>query len=194
MRRETFDAVDMRERWRGTLSDDFAVTRAVKDAGLKIVFVPQALTPSVEDCTFRELVEFTTRQMKIVRVCEPKLWLMTLFGSTVFNSVLIAAFLIVVLSPTNNFIVAVAFATLLLVFVFSIGKAWLRLKAVKLALYAYQREIGRQFFTQNTLWLVTGLLFFYNSFTALFSRRITWRGITYELKSPTETVIIGLKS
>lgn len=191
IRRETFDAVDMREKWRGVLSDDFAVTKAVKDAGLKIVFVPQALTPSVEDCTFRELVEFTTRQMKIVRVCEPKLWGMTLFGSALFNSVLTAAFLIVVLSASNSLIVAGALATLLLVFVFSIGKAWLRFKAVKLALHTHTREIDRQFFTQNTLWLVTGLLFFYNSLAALFSRRIKWRGITYELKSPTETVIIG---
>lgn len=191
IRRDTFDSVNMRDKWRGTLSDDFAVTKAVKDAGLKITFVPQALTPSVEDCTFRELVEFTTRQMKIVRVCEPKLWLMTLFGSTLFNSVLIAAFVIIVLSTANDLTVAAALATLLLVFVFSIGKAHLRLKAAKLALYTYEREINQQFLTQNTLWLVTGLLFFYNSVVALFSRRITWRGITYELKSPTETVIIA---
>lgn len=194
IRRETFDAIDMREKWRGTLSDDFAVTKAIKDVGLKIVFVPQALTPSVEDCTFSELIEFTTRQMKIVRVCEPKLWLMTLFGSMLFNSVLMAAFLIVATSDQNDLSVAVALATLLLVFVFSIGKAWLRLKAVRLALHSYRREIEQQLFTQNTLWLVTGLLFFYNSVAALFSRRITWRGITYELKSPTETVIIGRKS
>lgn len=191
IRRETFDAVDMREQWRGTLADDLAVTRAVNDAGLKIVFVPQALTPSVADCTFAELVEFTTRQIKIVRVCEPKLWLMTLFGSTLFNSVLIAAFLIVVLSATNDLMVAAALATILLVFAFSIGKAWLRLKAVKLALKSHEQEVEKQFLTQNTLWLLTGLLFSCNSVAALFSRRITWRGITYELKSPTETVIIA---
>lgn len=191
MRRDTFDQVDMRERWRGTLSDDFAVTKAVQDAGLTVVFVPQALAPSVEDCTFAELVEFTTRQMKIVRVCEPKLWLMTLFGSAVFNSVLIASFLIVVVSNANSLAVAVALSTILLVFVFSISKAWLRLTAVKLALPGYKSELDRQFFTQNTLWLITGLLFFYNSAAALFSRRITWRGTRYELKSANETVIIG---
>lgn len=191
IRRTTFDALGMRERWRGALSDDFAMTRAVKDAGLKIVFVPQALTPTVETCSLSELIEFTTRQMKIVRVCEPKLWLMTLFGSGLFNSVMIAAFLIVVLSRTNDLKVAAALSTLLLVFVFSTGKAWLRLKAVKMALRSHEHEIEKQFLPQNTLWLLTGLLFFYNSVAALFSRRITWRGITYELKSPTETVIIA---
>jgi hypothetical protein len=35
------------------------------------------------------------------------------------------------------------------------------------------------------------VLHLYNALAALFSRRITWRGITYELKSPTETVIIS---
>ena len=116
---------------------------------------------------------------------------MTLFGSTLFNSVLIAGFLIIVLSSANDLTVAAALATLLLVFAFSIGKAYFRLKAVKLALYSHERAINQQFLTQNTLWLVAGLLFFYNSVAALFSRRITWRGITYELKSPTETVIIA---
>ena len=31
----------------------------------------------------------------------------------------------------------------------------------------------------------------YNAIVAGFSRRIVWRGITYELKSPTEAVIIS---
>jgi hypothetical protein len=35
------------------------------------------------------------------------------------------------------------------------------------------------------------LLYLYNAIVAGFSRRITWRGITYELKSPTEAVIIS---
>src|SRR6185503_12821031 len=51
MRRDTFDQIDMREKWRGTVSDDFAVTRAIKGAGLSIVHVPQALVPSFGSCS-----------------------------------------------------------------------------------------------------------------------------------------------
>ena len=36
VRRETFERLNMREKWRGTLSDDFAVTRAMKEANLPI--------------------------------------------------------------------------------------------------------------------------------------------------------------
>jgi cellulose synthase/poly-beta-1,6-N-acetylglucosamine synthase-like glycosyltransferase len=46
--RKIFENIDMREKWRGTLSDDFAVTRAVKEAGLLVYFVPQCLTASIE--------------------------------------------------------------------------------------------------------------------------------------------------
>ncbi len=191
IRRETFERLNIRDELKGTLSDDFTVTRVIRNAGLDIVFVPQALNASVGDCTFRELIEFTNRQMKITRVYATPLWLMTLFGTGLFNLVMIAAIGIVLLSRTNSLAVWVSIATILLVSLFSIGKAWLRSKAVKLALSDQADAIKRQSLTQNTLWLVSPALFFINSVAALLSRRITWRGIGYELKSPTETVIIA---
>lgn len=189
IRRDVFDQLDILEKWRGTLSDDFTVTRAVKDAGLPIVFVPQALTASIEDCGMGEMLEFTTRQMKITRVYAPNLWLMSLVGSGLFNTVMIAAFLIVILQSGAAAFAAIS--TIVLVALFSVGKSWLRLKAARLVLTKYETELKRQFWTQNTLWVVTPLIFFYNALAALFSRRVTWRGITYELKSSTETVIIA---
>ena len=80
IRRDEFEKLGMREKWCGTLSDDFAVTRTVKEANLPIYFVPNCLTASVEGCTFRELLEFTTRQMKITRVYAPHLWKASLLG------------------------------------------------------------------------------------------------------------------
>jgi hypothetical protein len=41
-----------------------------------------------------------------------------------------------------------------------------------------------------TLWPLASALYSYNAMAAAMSRRITWRGITYELKSANETVII----
>ena len=191
IRRDVFDRIDMREKWRGTLSDDFALTQAVKDAGLSIVFVPKALTASVENCSFHELLEFTTRQMKITRVYASHLWLLSFFGSALFVLVMKAAFLIEMFRQKTDFAVFTAIATIVLVTIFSTAKAWLRLEAVKLVLTKYKTELNRQFWPQITFWLLTPALFLYNSFAALISRRLTWRGITYELKSPVETVIIA---
>jgi cellulose synthase/poly-beta-1,6-N-acetylglucosamine synthase-like glycosyltransferase len=190
IRRNVFERVDMRRQWQGKISDDFALTSAVKDADLRVVFVPQAVTPSIGECGLRDLLEFTTRQLKITRVYAPHLWLTSFFGSGLFLSVMITAFLMVVLSRSNNAAVWISLLAMLLVAVFSIGKAWMRLNAVRLVLTGYDAELRRQYLSHIGLWPLAAALFFYNSLVASLSRRVTWRGIRYELKSPGETVII----
>ncbi len=190
MRRDVFEQVGMRDKWHGTLSDDFAVTRAMNEAKLPIVFVPQALTATVEDCTVGEMLEFTTRQMKITRVYAPHLWIMSFVGSALFNSVIIAAVLIFLMKPLASFAALSSIAVILLIVIFSVGKSWLRLRAIELVLTDYSTDLRRQFWSQYVLWILIPAVFFYNSTAAWVSRRMTWRGTRYELKSPNETVII----
>ena len=189
LRRATFEKIEMREKWRGTLSDDFAVTRAMKEADLQICFVPQALAVSVENCTFHELFEFTTRQMKITRVYAPDLWKMSFIGATLFNLVWVWGIINLFLYPTDFVAFWVSLASLFLISAFSIGKSWLRLNAVKLVLKDHENDLKKQFWTQNTLWIFSPALFFYNCVGALLSRKIVWRGIHYELVSPVETLV-----
>jgi len=193
IKRDTFENLDIREKWRGTLSDDLAVTRAVADAGLQIVFVPRALTPGIEDCTFREMLEFTTRQMKITRVYATRLWLLSFLGSGLFCSVTTVALLIVIFSRRNGIEVFAALATLLLVAALSAAKSWLRLNAVRTVLREYEPELKKQRFPQLTLWAISPFIFLYNCFAALVSRRLVWRGTEYELVSATNTLIIETK-
>jgi len=187
--RDNFERIDMGEKWRGTLSDDFALTRSLRSEGLPIVHVPQAITATLESCTFRELLEFTTRQMKITRVYMPHLWLMSFIGSAIFCGVMTSA-IVIALSSRESFSFWAAVITLAFVTACSVSKSWLRLKAINLSLPQYSAELRRQLLTQNTLWLLTPPIFLYNCVRALFSRRMVWRGTKYELKSPTETVII----
>ena len=166
IRRKLFESLDVSERWRGTLSDDFALTRILKESGRPIRFVPQALTASVEDCTFGELVEFTTRQMKITRVYSPHLWKSSLMGSALFNLVMIWGLWIIFTSPAGSFAWWFSVAGLSLVWGFSIGKAYIRLRAALLALPAYRAALRAQMPAQLTLWAVTPALFLYNSAAA----------------------------
>lgn len=191
IRREVFDRLAIRERWRGTLSDDFTITRALNEADLEIYFVPSALTPSVEDCTLGELVEFTTRQMKITRVYAEKLWLMSFIGSGLFTAVMLTALLIMIFASRNDVTVLAAMLTLVAVTGFSIGKSWLRIRAVERALPEYAHYLRRQFIPQTTLWALTPPLFLYNCVAALLSRGVNWRGTTYEMISRRETRITG---
>ena len=185
MRRETFAKLDMREKWRGTLSDDFAVTRAMKETNLPIYFVPQCLTATVEDCTFKEFLEFSTRQMKITRVCAASLWKASFINSFLFTAGFwMGIALLFFLSGIHLWVTLIL---LLTIFALGFGKAWLRLKAVKLVLTDYEAQLNKQFLPQLTLWAITPLVYFYNCVCALFSRKIIWRGIEYKLKSATET-------
>ena len=111
-------------------------------------------------------------------------------GSFLFNLVFVLGILIIIFYPINTFAFWFTTANLILVSAFSTGKAWLRLNAVKLVLKNYKRELNKQFWTQNTLWIFSPALFFYNAVLASLSRKIVWRGIKYELKSFDKTIII----
>lgn len=190
IRRDTFEDLDIREKWSGTLSDDFAVTRAMNAGGKAIYFVPRALAPSIENCPVRCLFEFTNRQIKITRVYAAKLWLLSFFGSGLFNLVTIWSVLILFVYPAGAAPWIASLFTLLSVTVLSTGKAWLRCKAVRLALPTHSAALDRQFIYQTTLWLFTPAIFLINSATALLSKRIRWRGTEYEMVSPSETKVL----
>lgn len=186
--REIFERLKMREKWLGTLSDDFTVTRAMNEAGLPIHFVPRAIVPSAGRCSAAGLFEFTNRQMKITRVYARDLWLMSFFGSALFNLVMVASVLMLVLCSFATLPWLAALFTVAAVTFLSVGKAWLRFAAIRLVLPSQSDAIGRQFGYQMTLWLLTPAVFLVNCIAALFSRRIKWRGIEYEMVSFTETI------
>jgi ceramide glucosyltransferase len=191
IRRETFERLRMSERWRGALSDDFALTRALREAGLPIRFVPACLTASVEDCSFGELLEFTTRQMKITRVYAPNLWRIVLFSNSLFVAVFWGAVVLAAARAVSGQSFAWPLALVCAIFLLGAGKAWLRWRAVMLALAPHRASLRAGLWAHLTLWPATAALFLYNALAAGLSRRIVWRGIAYRLKSPNETVIIG---
>ncbi|MBV9958310.1 MAG: glycosyltransferase [Acidobacteria bacterium] len=190
IRRATFEELGMRELWRGTLSDDFALMRALRGASRSIYFVPACLTASVEDCSLSELLEFTTRQLKITRVYAKHFWLAVLLGSILFVSVFFGGLSLVIARAALGHTYMLPLLLLSLIFLLGAGKAHLRLLAVRTALRAYDAELRRGALAHLMLWPLTSALYLYNALCALFSRRINWRGITYELKSPNETVIM----
>jgi hypothetical protein len=187
-----FDRLAVSERWRGTVSDDFTITRVLKEAKLPIHFTPHCLVASVGDCDFKELFEFTTRQIKITRVYASHLWLPLLLGSALFAIVFFGGLILIILqilkilSPT--FLLPLA---LIIIFTLGATKSFIRWRAINIPLTEYRSALGRDVLAHIFLWPFASLLYLYNAIVAGFSQRITWRGITYELKSPTEAVIIS---
>ncbi len=190
IRRDTFQQLDMLERWRGTLSDDFTLTRALREAKLPIRFVPNCLTVSHDDCTLAEVFEFTTRQMKITRVYAAHLWKISLFTNLFFVIVFFGGIALVFIRAAYGFSYALPLLFVCCIFMLGSAKAYVRLQAVQLPLAQYRAKLQRDYFAHILWWPLASALFLYNALCATLSRRIEWRGLIYELKSPTETVII----
>ena len=190
IRRETFERLRISERWRGTASDDFTLTRALHEAGLPIKFVPQCLTPSLESCAFHELIEFTTRQLKITRAYAPHLWKAVFTGSALFVLTFFGGIALVFARAAMGFSFATPLLPLLVIFALGAAKSYLRLRAVRRVIPDPRLLALVTSIAHISLWPLASLLFFYNALLAAGSRRINWRGITYELKSANETVII----
>jgi cellulose synthase/poly-beta-1,6-N-acetylglucosamine synthase-like glycosyltransferase len=194
IRKSTFDKLQIEERWRGTVSDDFTMTRVLQEAKLPIHFVPACLIASLDDCNFRELIEFTNRQLKITRVYAAHLWKPVLIGSLLFCAVFFGGVALVIARAILHLPYAMPLAVLFLIYVLGAAKAYIRLKAVAIPLRSYQGQLSRSLPAQQLLWPFASALYLCNAVAAACSRRIKWRGITYELKSATEAVIISRDS
>jgi cellulose synthase/poly-beta-1,6-N-acetylglucosamine synthase-like glycosyltransferase len=186
IRRTAFIELNISDRWRGAVSDDFTITRVLKEAKLPIHFTPNCLVASVGDCDFRELLEFTTRQIKITRVYSSHLWLPLLLGSALFAVAFFGGLILIGVNPRSS----AAYIFPLLIFALGAAKSFIRFRAVSTVLKTSRADLVAHIL----LWPFASLLYLYNAVVAGFSRRIKWRGITYELKSPTEAVIISRDS
>lgn len=183
IRRETFARLKIRERWQGSVSDDFTITRVLGEANLPIHFVPQCLVASRGDCGLGELLEFSTRQLKITRVYAPHLWKPVLLGSALFCLVFLGGIVLVLLRAWAGLSFVIPLILLAIIFFLGAAKAFVRFRAVELVLSDDGRR-SRDLLAHLLLWPLASLLYLFNALAAAFSRRITWRGITYDLKSP----------
>lgn len=191
IRRSTFDELGIREHWRGSVSDDFTMTHVLQEARLPILFVPACLVASFDQCTLRELLEFTNRQLKITRVYAPHLWKPVLIGSLLFCAVFFGGLALVIVRIIFGLAYILPLVMVLLIYALGAAKAYIRLRAVSITLGDYHLQLSKTLPAHLLLWPIASALFLVNAVAAWFSRRINWRGIIYDLKSSTEAVIIS---
>ncbi len=189
IRRETFEKLEILRHWQGAVSDDYALSRVVKAAGQQIKFVPACLMVTQANTSWRQLLEFTTRQLTITRVYAPRLWAVAaaihLFYSFTFWGGLI---LLGVKSLNYGFDQVLAS---LLAGIFSLGAmaSYLRATVAAQLLAAHHKQPHKRWRIEMFFGPLVSLLYLYNILVSAFTRRIVWRGIGYEMVSPTETVI-----
>jgi cellulose synthase/poly-beta-1,6-N-acetylglucosamine synthase-like glycosyltransferase len=190
IRRERFEQASVEEYWKGSASDDLSLTQALRHAGLPIVFAPECLVPTIADCNAQGLIEFTNRQMTILRVYEPRLWMRVAFAHLLYCG---AVGLGLVLFAANLSSGAPAVHLLLLALappILSMTRGVLRLAAVMELLPDWKSKLLADSWIWTLLAPFVPFLALWNSAVALFTRRIRWRGIRYLLLSPGQTRIL----
>ena len=189
--RKTFARIDVSARWENAVSDDYALTKAVRDAGLGIRFVPRCLVIARESPSLAALLEFTTRQIIITRVYNPRLWWTGIISHALFCSAFFGGLAFItarMLAGSTATLAAVMIGT-----IYALGslKGLLRLIAAREALAPAREEIARLWWMLCFLWPLVSLLFLYNFTKSATTRRLTWRGVTYEMRSPDSTIIVN---
>jgi ceramide glucosyltransferase len=182
IRREVFERARVREEWRGALSDDYALSHAVRRAGLRVVFVPECVVGSHGGVALVTFLSWSARQISITRVYWPRLFRLAALGTLPS-----AAFL--VLAPVVGGLVPLA----LLVLVLSASAATGGLRALALARRAphWRADLRRFLWAYALLAPLCGLVTAWGVVRSLATRRIEWRGKVYEMRSPRETVILA---
>ncbi|HEU4388742.1 MAG TPA: hypothetical protein VFV34_13150, partial [Blastocatellia bacterium] len=171
-------------RWSRAASDDYTLTKAVQDAGLYVRFQPRCLVASFEDVGLPDLLEFTTRQVIITRVYRPNVWRAGLISHSLFVVGFFGG-VAATLAELNPWI-AISVGT---VYLLGSLKGLLRMLAASEALPHVRRQILGIWWMYCLFWPLVSLLFAYNFTLSSVTRTICWRGVRYELRSPTETVV-----
>lgn len=191
IRKETFTRAKVAEHWSQAADDDLSLTTAVKSLGLRVHFVPQCLVASHGDATWAEVIEWTNRQLILTKIYYPQLW-----QRAIARALVMAIWLVAIMStifsswlhPSSSQVSAL-FAGLSvlpieLLFLIKGQQLWQEV------LHDRRTELGNSFWHFCKAVPLAHLALPWMTLYSLLTNRIQWRGVTYELRSPTETVII----
>ena len=191
IRRSVFEQANVLEEWQNSVSDDYSLTRALEHIGRPIVFVPECLTVSLATANFAGLMEFTNRQIVITRVYAPWLWYRAAATHGLYCLTLalgVYATLETVLASRPAFqLLALTFLPVLL----SVIRGALRLSALTEVLPVWKSKLVQTAWIWTVLNVFVPFLYVLNFVNSLFTRKIRWRGIQYELISPNQTRILS---
>lgn len=188
IRREIVDEIQLREFWRGALSDDYCLSEAVRKAGKKLSFVPVCMVASPVTTTWSRLWEFGRRQYLITRLYLPWAWWLGLFATGLYTASF-ASVIGVLVSGGDS---ALAAGSLFAVVVLDAVRGMCRIGVERLILPAEFQHGSRA-----ANWMEMFLTPFWMGLHCLIiassalGRRLRWAGITYSLRKRRDVRIVA---
>jgi cellulose synthase/poly-beta-1,6-N-acetylglucosamine synthase-like glycosyltransferase len=190
IRREIFDAAGIRAHWAGAVSDDWAMTNALRQTGRHIQFIPECLVPTLRDANAGGLLEFTNRQMIITRVYAPRVWTAGAFAHLLYCATIFLGVALIGQSLIFGELWLRILLLLLLIMLLAAAKGVLRWLAVNELLPAWKLKLTNYAWVWTMLAPFVPFLYAVNFTVSAFSRHIVWRGMRYHLVSATQTRIL----
>src|SRR5713101_2033385 len=174
----------LEDRWREVLSDDLVLTQAVRDAGLKIAYVPAALVPTFEGADRSTCTEWCFRQMTMATLYLPIVRRYAIAALSVFNGSILFGLACLALAAIWGVAYLIPAALFFAPLPVSIAKASLRRRALfsgaPTVAAAWEVPAWRSAVAAIAVpWVMaSGLLRTRNPTT------IRWRGHTYDVSDP----------
>ena len=190
IRHDRFEEIHAMEAWQGSASDDFSLTRALRNAGFSVAFVPECLVPSFTETSARGFFEFIARQLIVTRVYAPKLWATATIAHLVYCSTVLLGLGLWIANwrsglPSLQFFVVALIPPLL-----SAIRGVQRLAAVLELLPEHRQKLLANAWTWTLLPPAVPFVALYGSVVSAFRRRIAWRGRRYDLISAHQTRVL----
>ncbi|MEE2821785.1 MAG: glycosyltransferase [Acidobacteriota bacterium] len=195
IRREIFQKCHVIDFWQNTLSDDYSISRAIHKYFLTIRFQPPCLSFSHENCSMKQLLDWSARQLSITRIYDPGLWKVALLFHVLNFLTLWGGGLIVTTSLWSGVFYMsdthrILGITIVLVYLLGCVKGWIRYSAVSSLFPQHAAALHKYRWAYVFLGPLASLITLWGMVCSLVSREIKWRGIRYRMVSPEETIII----
>ncbi len=201
IRRSVFDSANVLRYWQHSVSDDYSMTRAIKDAGLRVHYEPRCLIGSYGRCSWRELLEWSTRQMMVTKIYSRRLWRLALVSQWSFVLVwwwcvggFILASFPVRAGALRSFVwsgsVEKYWILAGLMLLFGAVRGWYRVRTIQRIRPEHADRIQRAAWGHVLLFPLASTLTAYNLFCSALSSALEWRGVRYEFSSDGQLRVI----
>jgi len=172
IRKELFDRLDIKNKWKKSFSDDLVLSKIVKENGYTIQFVPESMVECYEEKNLHEIISWGTTQNVWTKWYYPKLWRISFLSAVVFKFLNILGIIVLV----DGFVIP---GLLMISPVFlDIIKGWQQLVTFR-ELTLYPKEKFCSAFVYAIISPITSFLLAYTLFASFFKREIEWGGNVY---------------
>ncbi|HEV2176897.1 MAG TPA: glycosyltransferase [Terriglobia bacterium] len=192
MRAADFARLRIAERyWAHTVSDDYAVARAVRESGGRIRFEPRCLVESREESSFGDFLRWSNRQIILTRVYAARLWGLGLASYALYGATFLLGLIAIALPASTATERAAVAVTLVAILLLGVAKARLRTQVAREIFPEESATLHRYGARYWQLAPLVPWIMLFNFVVAGFTRRMEWAGVHYELRSADEVGVVG---